>query len=664
MMKNLLLALLLPLTAFSAPKIRTPDIVNGAITAPKLAPGLGSEGQVLMGSSANASGLKWAGIDGAGFAQNVAAGSTVASNALTLSISGNYGGSFSSSNLGKIPFRRTTASNARYDLISMTADVSVTVPAGATLACKSNEPCKLYLYAINNGGTVEAAVAGSDRFQVTTLQSTTAISTSANDANTLYSTTARTNVPVYLVGEFIFTQTTAGQWAAGPTQAATLDGKQTQAIVSLKTNPIAFTPTFTGAGTATGVSAWYERDGSDLIMWGQLTTGTVTSAAFSIGLPAGLTIDISKIGTFGHATGGWITTNRTNASSATNVAPIVVLPGTSTTAVYISNLADGSNSNNLTALTALSTFGNFVTVAFGGVRIPIKEWAQATTANIFEAGDFAPTPYTPTITGVGTASGVLFTYERKGKNMIVRGEFTTGSTAASLYSISLPAGFTIDAAAYGTPSSGRKVGSQTRSVLDVNNSINILYSSANGSAAVYGTFANVTTKNALSPDVGNQIMGNSERQSLEFTVPITQWSEFPFGVALPVEVSAKFGAVVGTDLSVSGGATIVFPTVFWDSHGAYSSSTGRFTAPLKGHYSLTCSGLYSSTPGPYIHSYKNGSWENVLWQQAVNGGVTPSGVVEFDLNQGDYISLAPDTSVTLRSQNGNFTPRCTVKKIN
>lgn len=142
------------------------------------------------------------------------------SNILTISALGNNRSAISSSNFVEIAFKDSSLSSitaATYD--RATSISSLVVPAGATLGHGSALAGYLYIYAIRvSSNTIELAVS-SALFDEKALQSTTAISTSADDSG-LYSTTARSNVPIRLVGRFTSTQTTAGNWAATPNGSA------------------------------------------------------------------------------------------------------------------------------------------------------------------------------------------------------------------------------------------------------------------------------------------------------------------------------------------------------------------------------------------------------------------------------------------------------------
>jgi len=73
-----------------------------------------------------------------------------------------------------------------------------------------------------------------------------------------------------------------------------------------------YTPTFTGFGTASGVSFYYSRDGANLKVSGVFTSGTSTATEAQISLPSGLTIAsfpsaISNAGMAGKSVSGTAT---------------------------------------------------------------------------------------------------------------------------------------------------------------------------------------------------------------------------------------------------------------------------------------------------------------------------------------------------------------------
>jgi hypothetical protein len=118
-----------------------------------------------------------------------------------------------------LDFRSTVLSSGVVARRSITSDLTLVVPAGATLGTTSAVASKVVLLAIDNAGAVELAVvnfSGGLNLDETTLINTTAISAGASSASTVYSASARAGVPFRVVGFVDSTQATAGTWATTP----------------------------------------------------------------------------------------------------------------------------------------------------------------------------------------------------------------------------------------------------------------------------------------------------------------------------------------------------------------------------------------------------------------------------------------------------------------
>lgn len=152
--------------------------------------------------------------------QNLGLAASVSGNALTISLKTAGGSDPSSGSPVKIGTRNSTLSTGTYNVRSVTGALSITVSSGSTLGTISGSASSVYVWAIDNSGTVELAVSASKKFDENVLQSTTAEggAGAADDPNTLYSTTARTNVAVRLLGRVVSTQATAGTWATSPSE--------------------------------------------------------------------------------------------------------------------------------------------------------------------------------------------------------------------------------------------------------------------------------------------------------------------------------------------------------------------------------------------------------------------------------------------------------------
>jgi hypothetical protein len=150
--------------------------------------------------------------------ENLGLSVSVASNALTIAIKQKDGTDPSTGLDGvKVAFRNSTLTNGTYNIREITEPLSFTVSSGSTLGHASGINHGVYVYLIDNAGALELAVS-QVLFPESGLISTSAEGGAggADSNSTVYSTTARTNVPFRVVGKIISNQTTAGVWAAAP----------------------------------------------------------------------------------------------------------------------------------------------------------------------------------------------------------------------------------------------------------------------------------------------------------------------------------------------------------------------------------------------------------------------------------------------------------------
>lgn len=155
--------------------------------------------------------------------QNLSFTASVGSKALTVALKGVDGNAPSASNPINIAFRSATATSSALVNRTVTAATSVVLSSGSTLGFTSAQTAKIYVWAIDYGGTVELALSRRVKWSATELVSTTAEggAGAADSGATLYSTTARTNVACRLLGNItIQTGATAGEWDNAPTVLA------------------------------------------------------------------------------------------------------------------------------------------------------------------------------------------------------------------------------------------------------------------------------------------------------------------------------------------------------------------------------------------------------------------------------------------------------------
>lgn len=191
--------------------------------------------------------------------KNLAISTSVSSNALTIALKTKAGNDPSTSEPVQISFRSSTATSGVYTTRLATAATSLVVSSGSTLGTANGLAAKLYVYALDNSGTVELGVS-SYLFQDNSIQSSTAEggAGAADSANVLYSTTARSNVPVRLIGMIDITETTAGTWASN---ATTITSNPIGYIASSQSLFLISTATASNSSSIsfTGLSAQYSK---------------------------------------------------------------------------------------------------------------------------------------------------------------------------------------------------------------------------------------------------------------------------------------------------------------------------------------------------------------------------------------------------------------------
>jgi len=156
------------------------------------------------------------GVTASGIPFNCRIDANIVGNDLVVSLKGNDGNDPNPSNPVSIPFRSTTATTGGFIVATQTLPQSVTLPSPATLGSSVTAFKRCYVYALLlNEASVELAISRQAIFDVSSLQSTTAITVGSNSPEILYSTTPRTALPVALIGVVEMSDSgTPGQWVS------------------------------------------------------------------------------------------------------------------------------------------------------------------------------------------------------------------------------------------------------------------------------------------------------------------------------------------------------------------------------------------------------------------------------------------------------------------
>lgn len=293
---------------------------------------------------------------------NIGLACSIAGGALTIALKQADGSTDPASGTGAvgISFRTSTATDGAYVVRSVTSALSVVIPNAAVLGHVSGVNQYVWVYALDNAGTVELAVSGVKLFQDNSIQSSTTMSTGSDFGNILYSTTGRTNVAIRLIGQALVNQTVAGIWNAAPTLVVVKPNPQ-----PAQTDYEDYTPTLTGGTTPAITYAKHKRDGEDCVISLKFSFGTVDANALTFTLPNSIQSSISNgavIGTFGGAYAG---------GTYSGVVPIA---GGATAGAGAIQFGRNGGASILTAIISNSIANNndIFTVS---VRVPISGWS-------------------------------------------------------------------------------------------------------------------------------------------------------------------------------------------------------------------------------------------------------------------------------------------------
>lgn len=180
-----------------------------------------------------------------------------------------------------LDFRSATIGSGTVTTVSGTPS-NLVISSGSTLGSGSAVLTRLVVYAINNAGTIELAVAnhaGGPVLSETGLISTTAEGGAggADSLTTAYSTTARSSVAYRVLGYIEYTQATAGTYATAP---SLIQGMGAQALEGLKSQW--YTPVY-AAGDFTASSGSWTVDSGDVVNYRYSINGKTMTINWYIG---------------------------------------------------------------------------------------------------------------------------------------------------------------------------------------------------------------------------------------------------------------------------------------------------------------------------------------------------------------------------------------------
>ena len=340
------------------------QMIYGASGGTPTAVAAGTAGQLLMSDGTGApvfSGVNTSQI-------NLGLSTAVASNALTITLTQSDGSSAPTATKPVIIAERSsTATTGGYNLRSVTSSINIVVPSGASLGQASALNQYVWVYALDNAGTIELAVSGVTLFADNSIQSTTAIGAGSTSGTTLYSTTARTNVPIRLIGRLLVNETTAGTWASAPTDVVTSLPMPAPTV----TDWVSFQSagSFTSGGftrlPGTVHGAQWRRVGDSMEVMCDYTASGAATGTVVFSIPTTNTIDTGKIYSSSAAIGkAWALIN--DSWSAT--------PQLTNTTTFSFRTDQGVNGSNWGTAVPEAAWTNGSVVGLF-VKVPIVGWS-------------------------------------------------------------------------------------------------------------------------------------------------------------------------------------------------------------------------------------------------------------------------------------------------
>ena len=310
---------------------------------------------------------------------------SVSSNAMTIALKQENGSTNPSTGTAavSIGFRSATGSSGAYTVAQVTSALSIVIPSGASLGQTNAVNQYVWVYAINNGGTVDLCVSGVNLFQDNSIQSTTAITSGATSGSVLYSNSSYSNLPIRLIARLLVNETVAGTWASNTTDVV-LAPKPYPTM----TDWVSYTITVTGSssnptqGTGVTKTSFWRRNGDSVeIMHNYVQTGagSAGSGTYLFNLPSGQTANTTLVNTTnnGNLAGGTCVGTgffSTTSAATTNAAVPGFVTLWDSTHMAVTDISGAFNQRSVVGSSEYSYANTAVWHTFNA-KIPILGWS-------------------------------------------------------------------------------------------------------------------------------------------------------------------------------------------------------------------------------------------------------------------------------------------------